>query len=479
MVPALISLAGEAAKAPEKIALPKTESETTHFIAVELMDGIRDVLHWFGAAHNTGLANVLYVIAICAIGFIIGAIVKKLLLWIIALLGKKVHSDVFTNLRKIRLFTKLSRIIPPLFIVAMLVYAIVKRDILVYVLMRACWVYIIVIVGITLNDCIYAVWLLIDERENKRKLPLKGLVQLVKGIVWIVVAIVVVAIIVNRSPATLLAGIGAFAAVLMLIFKDSILGVVAGVQLSENDMLRVGDWIKINGTDANGTVQEVSLTSVKVLNWDKTVTTVPPYSLVSGSFTNYRTMQESGTRRIQRVYAIDADSVMLTTDAMLEDLKKIKLLEPFITQKQKQRAEGKVENVNNSAGLVNGTIDTNLGLFRAYMEMYIADNPNIDPNSTHFVTTLQQTSSGIPLQLYCFTNTSSWLPYEAIQAEIFEHMAVMLGYFRLYVFEESTGRDELINGYLEKGGDPADVLGMPHPFYAPDGAKANAPLATD
>lgn len=140
---------------------------------------------------------------------------------------------------------------------------------------------------------------------------------------------------------------------------------------------------------------------------------------------------------------------------------------------------GKVENVNNSAGLVNGTIDTNLGLFRAYMEMYIADNPNIDPNSTHFVTTLQQTSSGIPLQLYCFTNTSSWLPYEAIQAEIFEHMAVMLGYFRLYVFEGSTGRDELINGYLEKGGDPADVLGMPHPFYAPDGAKANTPLATD
>lgn len=474
----LIYMANQAVKAPDIIALPMTESETTDFLAVKLLDSIHHILRWLGADHNTTAANILYVIAICAIGFIIGAIVKKLVLWFISIVSKRVHSEIFANLREYRYFTRLSRIIPPLFIVAMLAYTTVKQGALVYIMMRACWVYIIIIIGITLNDCIYAVWLLIDKRENKRKLPLKGLAQLVKGIVWIVVAIVAVAIIVNRSPATLLAGIGAFAAVLMLIFKDSILGVVAGVQLSENDMLRVGDWIKINGTDANGTVLEVSLSSVKVLNWDKTVTTVPPYSLVSGSFTNYRTMQSSGTRRIQRVYAIDADSVMLTTDTMLENLKKIKLLEPFITQKMQQRAEGKVENVNNSAGLVNGTIDTNLGLFRAYMEIYIANNPNIDQQSTHFVTTLQQTPNGIPLQLYCFTNTSSWLPYEAIQAEIFEHMAVMLGYFGLYVFEGSTGRDELINGYIEKGGNPADVLGMPHPFYATDVAKA-PPQATD
>ena len=172
-----------------------------------------------------------------------------------------------------------------------------------------------------LSALIGGVWEHLDARENKRKLPLKGLAQLAKGIVWIVAAIVVIAILVDKSPAALLAGLGAFATVLMLIFKDSILGLVAGVQLSENDSLHVGDWIKVDGTDANGTVLEVTLTSVKVLNWDKTTTTLPPYSLVSGSFTNYRSMQESNTRRICRSYMIDADSVLPATPQMLDNIR--------------------------------------------------------------------------------------------------------------------------------------------------------------
>ena len=235
----------------------------------------------------------------------------------------------------------------------------------------------------------------------------------------------------------------------MLVFKDSILGVVAGVQLSENDSLHVGDWIRVNGTDANGTVTEVTLTQVKIENFDKTIVCLPPYQLISGSFTNYRPMQESNTRRIMRSYQIDADSIVPTTPEWLESMKKIPFMDHYITRKQAQAAAGKVQNVENSEGLVDGSIETNLGLFRAYLKMWLDANDMIDKNSTCFVTTLAQTVYGIPLQVYCFTSTSSWLPYEGIQASVFEHIAVMLAKFGLYTNEQASGRDSIIEGYIE------------------------------
>lgn len=447
--------------------------ESAHHLAILLTKWIEDLLSLIGLENMHSLAESLYIIVVCLIGVLIGLLIKKCVMLILRYFTKRSKNVIFSNLRASKFFTNLTRIIPALFIIAMLAFAFVREDMMVTILMRACWIYIVFIMALSINNFIYAFWLRFDERENKRKLPLKGLVQLFKGIIWIIAAIIIVSIIVNRSPATLLAGLGAFAAVLMLIFKDSILGVVAGVQLSENDMLRVGDWIKIDSAGANGTVTEVSLTSVKVQNWDKTTTTVPPYSLVSSAFTNYRTMQESGTRRILRVYYIDADSVMQMTDELLSELKSIPLLEPYITKKLEQKTNGKVANVDNPAGLVNGTIDTNLGLFRAYLELYLNNNAHIDQESTHFVTTLEQSAAGIPLQLYCFTNTSSWLPYEAIQAEIFEHLATMLSRFRLYVFEGSTGRDEIINGYLESGGNINTVFGIPEPFFNGNQQSAN------
>ncbi len=268
-------------------------------------------------------------------------------------------------------------------------------------------------------------------------------------------AIIIVAVILDKSPARLLAGLGAFAAVLMLIFKDSILGVVAGVQLSENDSLHVGDWIKVHGTEANGTVAEVSLTAVKVQNWDKTTTTIPPYSLISSGFTNYRTMQKSDTRRICRSYMIDADSVLPATDE-------------HITKKLAQKAAGKVADVDNPEGLVDGTIDTNLGLFRAYMKMWLDANPHISHDSDCFVSTLAQTPSGIPFQVYCFTATSRWFPYEAIQDTVFEHLAAMLRFFSLYTFENPSGRDTVVDGYISPGKNINTVFGVPYPFFLND-----------
>ncbi|MDE6243961.1 MAG: mechanosensitive ion channel family protein, partial [Muribaculaceae bacterium] len=220
----------------------------------------------------------------------------------------------------------------------------------------------------------------------------------------------------------------------------------------------------VDGTSANGNVTEVSLTSVKVLNWDKNTITLPPYSLVSGSFQNYRTMQESGTRRISRTYLIDADTVRFLTPDMLREFESIPFMKDYITRKLAQQQAGKVENVNNSEGLVDGTIDTNLGLFRAYVKMYLDANGSISHDDTCFVNTLQQTQGGIPFQIYCFTNTSAWIPYEGIQSEIFEHIAAILPRFGLYVFENASGRDEINNGYLEANGNPAKLYGLPYPF---------------
>lgn len=240
---------------------------------------------------------------------------------------------------------------------------------------------------------------------------------------------------------------------------------MAGVQLAENDSLHVGDWIKVKGTDANGTVQEVTLASVKVLNWDKTTTTLPPYSLISQGFTNYRTMQQSNTRRVCRSYMIDADSVLPTTPEMLEEIRKVPFMDEYITKKLEQKAAGKVADVNNPDGLVNGTIDTNLGLFRAYFKMWLDANPHISHDSDCFISTLPQTSGGIPFQVYCFTNTSAWFAYEAIQDTIFEQLAAMLTVFSLYTFENPSGRDTLVDGFLSAGGKVAPIFGVPQPFF--------------
>ncbi len=449
------------------VQLSETTEENYYAIARLIMKWVNWILGLIGEQGNSGLFTVLYALIVFGLSLGIGILVRWIVLGVTRFLGKRLATDIYSKLRDKRFFTKATRIVTPLVFLILLQFTMTGRQSLAAWLSRISWIYIIWVIAIALSTLITVIWEHVDERENKKKLPLKGLVQLIKGTIWILAIIVIVGVLVNKSPASLLAGLGAFAAVLMLVFKDSILGVVAGVQLSENDSLHVGDWVKIPGSGANGTVTEVTLTSVKVLNWDKTTTSVPPYSLVSGSFTNYRSMQESNTRQIQRSYMIDADSVVPATPEMLEEYSKIPLLKEWIEKKLSQREQGIIEDVNNRDGLVDGSIESNLGVFRAYVKLYLDSHPRIDHSggiSFCFVTTLAQTSSGIPLQLYCFTNTSAWLEYEAIQASIFEHLAVMLYKFNLYTFENESGRDTIMEGYLSPGKNPDDLYGLPYPF---------------
>lgn len=471
------TFAPEAASHAVSKAIPDVLSPEAEQSTAFLAELIMKVVHWcldlIGLSHDHSLFVTVYAIVVFLISYGIGVLVTWLVLLVVTLIGRHLKSPLYAELTQAKFFQRVCRIIPAIVFLILIQFTMTTYSSLSTWLSRLTWIYLMFVIAISLNTMVDAIWHHVDARENKRRLPLNGVVQIIKGVVWIVFIIVAVAVLVDKSPASLLAGIGAFAAVLMLVFKDSILGVVAGVQLSENDTLHVGDWVKIHGTDANGIVTEVTLTSVKIRNWDLTTTSVPPYALVSGSFTNYRTMQESNTRRIQRCYLIDADSIIPTDDEMLARFAEIPLLKEWIEKKIAQRDAGKVEDVNNSAGLVNGSIESNLGVFRAYLQLYLQSNPNIAPasESTCFVSTLEQTVGGIPLQIYCFTATSSWLPYEAIQSALFEHVAVMLYKFNLYAYEAPSGRDTILEGIVGTRTD--NVYSLPFPFYYNSGTPVN------
>ncbi len=459
-----------------------THSGNSYAIAHWIMNIVDWILGAFGLENNQTLVTALYAMVVFGVAFGVGYVTQIGVLYLTRMMARHWSGDMYTSLLGVKFFHKICRIIPALVFLILIQFTLSAHDTLSRALTQITLIYVVFVTTRAFSALITAIWMHVDARENKRRLPLRGLSQLAKGVVWAIALIIIVAILVDKSPARLLAGLGAFAAVLMLIFKDSILGLVAGVQLSENDSLHVGDWIKVNGTDANGTVQEVSLTAVTVLNWDKTTTTLPPYSLISGSFTNYRSMQQSGTRRIQRSYMIDADSVLPATPQMLENIKKVPFMNDYITRKVAQRDAGHTADVNNPEGLVDGTIDTNLGMFRAYLKMWLDASPMISHESDCFVTTLPQTPNGIPLQVYCFTDTSKWFPYEAIQATVFEQIAAMLPAFQLYTFELASGRDTVVDGYLGAHGSPDNVFGIPYPFYqapdapdSPDSTKPQAP----
>lgn len=461
------------------VDLSPQAQESTYFISRILMEASRFLTGLVGLSDNSSLVTAVYATLVFLLSLVIGWILQLIIAFITMQVSKHLNSDIYHILLKKKFFMKVCRIIPALVFLILIELTLTHKVTLATWLTRATCIYIVFIVCNALSILCTATWEHIDQKANKKKLPLKGLVQLAQGAIWLIGIIVICAILLNRSPATLLAGLGAFAAVLMLIFKDSILGVVAGVQLSENDSLHVGDWIKVAGTDANGTVEEVTITAVKVRNWDKTVTSVPPYSLVTGTFTNYQPMSESNTRLIQRSIMIDADSVKAIDDDVLAEFAKLPLVGDWINKKIEQRNEGKVRDASNPAGLVDGSIETNLGVFRAYAKLYLDNHPMLaKPGDINycFVSTLPQTPSGIPFQVYCFTGTSSWLEYEAIKDSIFEHLMGMLHKFQLYTFENPTGRDTMIEGWLSPGKKPEDVFGIPYPFVAPEQGSGQAEL---
>ena len=317
--------------------------------------------------------------------------------------------------------------------------------------LRLCNVYIIAVILRFITFIMSAIFDFYSRKEEFRDRPLRGLLQTGQAIVLIIGAVLIISIFIGQKPIHIFTGLGASAAVLMLVFQDSILGVVSGIQLSANDMLRVGDWITVPSYGADGTVLEVSLNTVKVQNFDKTITTLPPYALIKDSFHNWRGMFESGGRRVKRSINIDMTSVKFCTPEMLERFSKIELLKDYISDKNQDINKYNTEhNIDNSMP-INGRQQTNLGVFRHYLTNYLHSIPGVKTDFLCMVRQLQPTEDGIPLELYFFSADTNWLVYEALQADVFDHLLAAISIFELRVFQTPSGTD------LMKLGDQLNV----------------------
>ncbi|MEL7318474.1 MAG: mechanosensitive ion channel family protein [Pseudomonadota bacterium] len=282
---------------------------------------------------------------------------------------------------------------------------------------------------------------LYERLPTSKNRPIKGFLQVAKILVLCGAAIIVISVLIDESPLLLLSGLGAITAVLLLVFKDTILSLVASVQLTTNDMLRVGDWITMPSMGADGDVIDISLHTVKIQNFDKTIVTVPTHRLVSDSYANWRGMAESGGRRIKRSIAIDQNSIRFLNDAEVVDLKKFKVLKPYLEAKREEIAEWNTRELEGEASPVNARRFTNIGVLRAYILAYLQWHSSIDENFTLLVRQLAPGPQGLPIELYCFTNTTTWAVYEDIQADIFDHMMAILPEFGLRAFQEPSGSD--------------------------------------
>lgn len=308
-------------------------------------------------------------------------------------------------------------------------------------LSRLCMVYIILVSVSFISSILNSFYNIFMQMEQFKNRPINGFVQIIKLLIYFLGVILIISTLINKSPTVLLTGLGASAAILMLVFKDSIMGFVSGIQLSANHMLKVGDWITVPKCGADGNVIEVTLNTVKVRNWDETITTIPPYLLVSDSFINWEGMSQSGGRRVQRAINIDMRSVHFCTQEMLDKFRRIALLSDYIDGMQKELTDyNKKKNIDNSV-LVNGRRQTNLGVFRTYLTEYLKSLPVVNKNMTLMVRQLQPTETGIPLQLYFFSSIKKWEKYEAIQADIFDHVLAIIPEFGLRVFQNPIGED--------------------------------------
>lgn len=380
-----------------------------------------------------------------------GELISLLLLFILSYLSfrltwnimKRILIPVFRRsknqfddlLIKHRLFRRTSYLIPTFILYYFIQDSIFATPVLVSVIRRILEVTFVLIIVLIVDSILSSLNDYYDRFEFSKDHPIKSLVQIIKIILYLFGTLFAIATLLHRDLNSLFIGLGTLSAVLMLVFRDPILGFVGGLQLMFNKMIRIGDWISMPQYHADGTVLEITLTTVKVQNWDKTIVTIPTYSLISNSFQNWRGMEDSGGRRIKRAVYIDMDSVHFVTEAELAKFKKIKVLRPYLEKKEKEiEAYNKKFNMDPDA-LVNGRRQTNLGIFRAYLKAYLTNRNDIRNDMTFLVRHLPPSEKGIPIEIYVFTNTTDWAAYEDIQADIFDLMLAVLPEFGLRVYQ--------------------------------------------
>lgn len=302
--------------------------------------------------------------------------------------------------------------------------------------------YVAIVVIRLLISIIKSTNIMLARSEKFRDKPIASFTQLAKILVWSIGIIIVASIVLGRNPIYMFSALGAVSAVLILVFKDTLLGFTASIQITMNDMVRIGDWVSVPKYGADGDVMEINLTTVKVRNWDKTISTVPTYSFIADSFKNWRGMEESGGRRIKRSINIKISTVKFCTNELLEKLHKVRLLRKHFSFKEKDLKEyNSRAEIEASDSPINGRHLTNIGVFRAYILSYLKSHPDVKQDMTLLVRQLDPTENGIPIEIYCFSKKQAWADYEGIQSDIFDHIMAAVNYFDLEIFESPAGSD--------------------------------------
>ena len=387
------------------------------------------------------LTTIILLILILILCLISALLIKKVILKTINIVIEKSKGKWDDIFQQHKVFRKISQIAPALIIYYSISWALDGHPNWINFIQSLTYIYIVGI-GILVFDSIFnAVNEIYNTYPYSKERPIKGFIQVGKIIIYSFGIILILGIILGKSPATLLTGLGAMAAVLMLVFKDSILGLVAGIQLITNKMVRIGDWISMPSHNADGTVFEITLNTVKVRNFDMTITTVPTYALVSSSFSNWRGMEESGGRRIKRSINIDMHSIHFCSEELLNKLENIIIISDYIKQKRQE-----IDKYNSSMNLSstimgNGRRLTNIGVFRKYIEEYLKRHTQINLNMTFLVRQLAANENGLPIEIYVFSKEKRWVYYEAIQADIFDHILAAIKLFELDIFQNITARN--------------------------------------
>lgn len=391
--------------------------------------------------------TVIKLILVAIASYLAFVIARKYITQILAAMARKTKSNWDDVLIERHVFNRLSYLVPTYLLYWLLPSVLSPYPEIANLSLLAIEVYsiiIIMLVAVAFLDSILHIYTQYDIAKAK---PIKGYIQVGKILVYILSFLTIISLLIGQSPIILIGGLGAFSAVLLLVFKDAILGLVAGVQLSSNDMLRPGDWISMPKYEADGTVMDITLTTVKVQNWDKTISTIPAYSLFSDSFRNWRGMEESGGRRIKRSVNLDINSIRFCTEEMLEKYKQFQYIRDYVENKQIEIQQYNSQKKVNTKVLVNGRRQTNIGIFRAYLKAYLNNHPDVNNKLTMLVRQLQPTENGLPMEIYVFSAKQAWADYEAVQADIFDHIFAIIPEFDLRAFQNPSGRD--FNNFLK------------------------------
>jgi miniconductance mechanosensitive channel len=386
------------------------------------------------------VASVVLGILLVLVCVLANAVTKSIILRLVHKVVKKTKFTWDDQLMKRGVLTRLSHLVPGL----ILYYGaqMFSDEDFVGWLQRLAMAYIVLCIAYSIHALLNAVHDLYRRLPSSTARPITGYVQTIQLLVWFAAAVFVIASLLNRSPAAFFTGLGALSAVLMLVFRDSIMGLVAGIQITANDMVRIGDWIEMPKYGADGDVIDISLHTVKVQNWDKTVSTIPTHALINDSFKNWRGMQESGGRRIKRALMIDLNSVTFCDEELLARLDQIALLKGYLKERREQITAWNQERQVTEGCPVNGRRMTNLGTFRAYIEAYLHDHPLIHQEGmTFLVRQLAPTEKGVPIELYVFVSDTRWVKYESIQADIFDHLFAAIPWFNLRLYQAPSGAD--------------------------------------